>query len=274
MHNPNPRDVYYLSGSTGILAKDLGKALLCQFPDTLFKEELIPFIQTEQEAEKAIEQIRTQSNGQRPLIISTLLCRNLNRILNQPDVEFLNIFDQFLGKIETILEEKAVWQAGASRHPNERTMIKRVEAIHYCIDHDDGSGTNDYDEAEVILLGVSRSGKTPVSVYLATQMGIKTANYPLVRDDSPSFRLPPYIIRNKKQLVGLSITPQLLHQYREKRYANSNYASLSTCRSEINSVNTLYLDHDIPIVTSDGKSIEEIAIQVTQALNLKKHAIL
>jgi [pyruvate, water dikinase]-phosphate phosphotransferase / [pyruvate, water dikinase] kinase len=269
-----PRDVYYLSGSTGILAKDLGKALLCQFPDVPFREELIPFIQTEKEAEKAIERIRSRSTGQVPMVISTLLGRKLNGILNHPDVEFLNIFDQFLRKIEDILEEKAVWKAGASRHPSERTMIKRVEAIHYCIDHDDGSGTKDYDEAEVILLGVSRSGKTPVSVYLATQMGIKTANYPLVLDDSPSFRLPPYITRNKKRLIGLSITPQLLHQYREQRYANSSYASLSTCRSEINEVNTLYLNHDIPIVTSDGKSIEEIAIHVTQLLNLKKKAIL
>ncbi len=265
------RNVFYLSGSTGILAKDLGKALLCQFPNVSFKEELIPFIHTEIEAQRAVERIRSHSEGHKiPLVLSTLLSKELNGILNIPDVEFINIFDQFLGRIETVLEEKAIWKTGASRYTNSQRMTRRVEAIDYCIDHDDGTGTKDYDDAEVILLGVSRSGKTPVSVYLATQMGIKVANYPLVLDDCDSFRLPSYIIKNKKRLVGLSSNPQLLHQYREQRYAGSNYAKISTCRSEINNVNTLYLSHEIPIVMSDGKSIEEIATQVMHELNLDK----
>ncbi len=117
-----------------------------------------------------------------------------------------------------------------------------MDAIHYSIDHDDGNSTKDYDEAEIILVGVSRSCKTPVSVFLATQMGIKMANYPLVRDELDSFRVPSYLIRNKKKIVALTASPQLLHQ--------------------------------IPIVMSDGKSIEETATQVTQKLNLKSKAIL
>lgn len=269
-----PRDVYYLSGSTGILAKDIGKALLCQFPEVHFKEELIPFIHTETEAQKAIERICRQSTGEIPLVLSTLLSKELNAVFNIPDVEFLNVFDHFLVQFENFLEKKALWAPGASRHPDARTMLKRVEAIHYCIDHDDGNSTKDYDEAEVILLGVSRSCKTPVSVFLATQMGIKTANYPLVQDDLDSFRLPPYLIRNKKKIVALSASPQLLHKYREHRYEGSKYASISTCRDELNKANVLYMDHQIPVVMSDGKSIEETATQVTQKLNLKNKAIL
>lgn len=268
------RDVYYLSGSTGILAKDMGKALLCQFPEIHFKEELIPFIHTEVEAQKAIEKIRAQSTGETPLVLSTLLSKELNAVFNSPDIEFLNIFDQFLVQFENFLQKKALWASGASRYPNDRTMIRRVEAIHYCIDHDDGNSTKDYDKAEIILIGVSRSCKTPVSVFLATQMGIKTANYPLIRDGTDSFKLPPYLVRNKKKIVALSTSPQLLHQYREHRYADSKYAKLSTCRDELNKANMLYMDHRIPIVMSDGKSIEETATQVTQQLNLKNNAIL
>ena len=261
-------DVYYLSGSTGILAKDIGKALLCQFPKVKFNEELIPFIRTESKAREARKHIFRKSTRQRPLVLSTLLTKEFNTFFNTPEVHFINIFDHFLVKMEDFIETEALWISGASRTTDKETMVRRVEAIHYCIDHDDGLCTRDYDDAEVIILGVSRSGKTPVSVFLATQMGIKTANYPLVREDLDSFRLPPYIIKNKKKVVGLSVSPNLLHQYREHRYAGSDYASLSTCSDEIHMANMLYLNYQIPIVMGEGKSIEETAVQVTQELNL------
>jgi len=152
-------------------------------------------------------------------------------------------------------------------------MAKRVSAIQYCIAHDDGSCIKDYDEAEVILLGVSRSGKTPVSVYLATQMGIKTANYPLVCDDLNAGRLPADIVRNKKRAIGLSTTPEILHHIREKRYKDSSYAKLATCANELNQARQIFLQYEIPIIMSDGRSIEETATQVTQALALKKKII-
>ena len=268
------KDVYYISGSTGILAKDLGKALLCQFPEISFNEELIPFVRTEEDAREAIDRIRSQSGGRHPLVFSTLLNQELNTILDIPEVEFLNIFDHFLVQVEELLEAKALRVSGASRHLDDRTMIKRVEAIHYCIHHDDGSCTKDYEEAEATLLGVSRSGKTPVSVFLATQMGIKAANYPLVKDDLDSFRLPPNIVRNKDRVIGLSTSPQLLHHYREKRYEGSNYAKLSTCSNEIHKANQIYMNYRIPIIMTDGKSIEETATQVAQELNLKRKTVL
>jgi len=260
------KDVYYLSGSTGILAKDMGKAILCQFPEVSFSVELIPFIRTEAEARKALEKILGQSKH--PLVLSTMLNKELNTIFDVPEICFIHIMDPFLVKVEGFLETGALWSSGASRNPDEKSIVRRVEAIHYCINHDDGIGIRDYDDADVILLGVSRSGKTPISVFLSSQMGIKTANYPLVQDDLESYKLPSHIVKNKKKVVGLTVCPNLLHQYRENRYTGTKYASLAFCNEEIYRANMIFMNHNIPIIISDGKSIEETATQIIQELNL------
>lgn len=259
------KDVYYISGNTGILARDMGKALLCQFPEVNFNEESIPFIRTESQARRALDQILKQSPARYPLVISTLFSQKLNDIFDSPEVEFLNICDHYLVKLEEILEAKAIRESGFARN-DDSTMTKRVNAIHYTIAHDDGTATRDYDEADLIIVGVSRSGKTPISVYLATQMGIKTANYPLVSDDLNSYTLPPEIVRNKKRVVGLSISPEILHTFREKRYEGSSYAKLSTCEMELRQSDQIFMKYQFPVVFSDGRSIEETATQVAQAI--------
>ncbi|MBC8207872.1 MAG: pyruvate, phosphate dikinase/phosphoenolpyruvate synthase regulator [Desulfobulbaceae bacterium] len=264
------KDVYYLSGSTGILAEDLGKALLCQFPETSFNEEKIPFIRTKEEARAALQYILKRSAARFPLVFSTIMNPKLIEILDSPQVELFNICDHYLIQLEEHIGTKALRASGFSRHLDEQAMTARVSAIKYCIDHDDGTATKDYDEAEIILLGVSRSGKTPVSVYLATQMGIKAANYPLVQDDLNSYRLPPDIVRNKKRVVGLTSKPEMLHHVRQKRYQNSNYASLSNCNQELNQANQIFLKYNIPVIHADGFSIEETATQIAQLFNLKK----
>ncbi|MBW6519447.1 MAG: pyruvate, phosphate dikinase/phosphoenolpyruvate synthase regulator [Desulfoarculaceae bacterium] len=264
------KDVYFLSGSTGILAEDFGKTLLCQFPEISFNEEKIPFIRTEQDAWNAREHILRQSSGRHPLVFSTIMNPELINILDAPEIEIFNICDTYLTRLEELLEAKALRESGFSRLLDDTTMAKRVSAIQYCISHDDGTSTNDYDEAEVILLGVSRSGKTPVSVYLATQMGIKTANYPLICDDLNIYRLPPDIVRNKKRVVALSTSPEILHYIREKRYKGSSYAKLATCVNELNQAHQIFLKYDIPVIMSDGRSIEETATQVAQELTIKK----
>lgn len=266
----NSKDVYYLSGSTGILAEDLGKSLLCQFPEISFNEEKFSFIRTEKEAWEVRELIIKQSAGRRPLVFSTIMNPELIEILDAPEIEFFHICDSYLTRLEELLEAKPLRESGFSRHLDDTTMAKRVSAIQYCIAHDDGSSTKDYDEAEAILLGVSRSGKTPVSVYLATQMGIKTANYPLVCDDLNAYRLPPDILRNRKKVIGLSTTPEILHHIREKRYKGSSYAKLATCVNEISQAHQIFLKYEIPVIMSDGRSIEETATQVAQELTIKK----
>jgi hypothetical protein len=248
----------------------MGKALLCQFPEVNFNEELIPFIRTESQARKTVQRILTQSAGRYPVVFSTLFSKNLNHIFDTPEVEFLNICDHFLVKLEEVLETKPLRESGTARALDDNVMTNRVNAIHYSIAHDDGTGTRDYDEADLIIVGVSRSGKTPISVFLATQMGIKTANYPLVDDDLQAGRLPSEIIRNKNRVVGLSITPEMLHSFREKRYQGSNYAKLATCSSELRLSDQIFLKYQFPVVFSDGRSIEETATQVAQELGLKQ----
>ncbi len=264
------KDVYYLSGSTGILAEDLGKSLLCQFPEISFNTEKIPFIQTVEDAKKALAHIRSQSTGRHPLVFSTIMNKELINILDVPEIEFFNICDSYLEKLKVLLEAEPIRISGTARHLDDSTMAKRVSAIQYSISHDDGSRVKDYDEAEVILLGVSRSGKTPISVYLATQMGIKAANYPLVEEDLNNLALPQAIVKNKKNVIGLSTTAKNLHYVREKRYKGSRYAELATCSHELHKANQIFQRYTIPILSTDGRSIEETATQVLQKLSLTR----
>ncbi|MBU4178003.1 MAG: pyruvate, water dikinase regulatory protein [Desulfurivibrionaceae bacterium] len=264
------KDVYYISDSTGILATNLGQALICQFPEINFHEEKFPFVLNKEEAKKILDYILKKSSGRRPLIFSTIMTKEIRAVFDSPEVELFDAFEFFMTRLEDCLEAKALGVPGFSRHIDNLTMAKRVEAIHYCLEHDDGVNIHELDEAEVILLGVSRSGKTPVSVYLATQMGMKSANFPLTSEYLSAYTLPEEIIKNRKRAIGLTTTPEVLHSVREKRYADSNYAKRSTCSEEIQTAETIFHNHQIPIVSTAGKSIEEVATQVSQELGLSK----
>lgn len=264
------KDVYYISDGTGILANNLGRALICQFPETNFHEEKIPFVTTEADAHKTIKYILEHSGGRRPLVFSTVMDPKIIKILKAPEVEYFDAYAFFLEKLEHCLEAKALRVPGFSRKLSNTDMSRRVEAIHYCLEHDDGTGLAGYDQAEAIILGVSRSGKTPISVYLASQMGLKTANFPLTEEHLVAYQLPNTILRNVKRVVGLTTTPQILHSAREKRYPGSKYASLATCKEELRQAEEIYLRNHIPTISSAGNSIEETATQVMQELNLSK----
>lgn len=264
------KDVYYISDSTGILATNLGQALICQFPEINFHEEKFPFVLNREEAKKILDYILKKSAGRRPLIFSTIMTKEILAVFDSPEVELFDAFEIFMTRLEGCLEAKALGVPGFSRHIDNLTMAKRVEAIHYCLEHDDGVNTHELDEADVILLGVSRSGKTPVCVYLATQMGLKSANFPLTAEYLREYTLPEEILKNRKRVIGLTTTPEVLHNVREKRYADSNYAKRSTCSEEIQTAETIFHNHQIPIVSTAGKSIEEVATQVSQELGLSR----
>ncbi len=264
------KDVYYVSDSTGILATNLGQALICQFPEINFYEEKFPFIQNVKEARETISHIRKQSGGRRPLIFSTIMDNRVRKIFETPEVEFFDVFDFFLGRLESVLEAKALRVPGFSHHIDDVGMVKRVEAIHFCLGHDDGTKIDEFDEAEIILLGVSRVGKTPVCVYLASQMGFKSANFPLTSEYLDHFRLPEGIAPNMKRVVGLTTTAELLHSARGKRYPESNYANKVTCLDEIQKAQQIFKKYNIPVINSAGKSIEETATQVIHQLGLSR----
>jgi hypothetical protein len=264
------KDVYFVSGSTGLLAEDMGQALLCQFQEVSFNQKIIPFIKTITDAEKAMEYILENSGGRRPLVFSSLINEEIRQVFDSPEVEYFNIFCNMLEELEECLETTALRVTGYSRSTDNLSLMKRVEAIHYSMDHDDGTRTPEYDDAEVILVGVSRSGKTPVSVYIATHMGIKAANFPFTPELLDSYELPADILRNRKKVVGLTTSPQLLHKMREKRYSDSKYAKMSTCTNELNQAQEIFMRYNIPSVGTNGKSIEETAVQVTQLVGISK----
>lgn len=264
------QDVYYVSGSTAILAEDMGKALLAQFQDIRFREEKIPFIHSPNDAKKALAHILQQSEGSQPLVFCTIMDQETRDVFNCSQVKFFDIFLNTLELLEKALGTRALREPGYSRHFTISKMDKRVDAIHFSLEHDDGTRTAEYDEAEIILIGVSRSGKTPVSIYLATHMELKAANFPLTADHLDRYELPKDIVRNRKKVVGLTASPQYLHNIREKRYAGSTYASIANCTRELQQAKQLFMRHNIRILNVEGRSIEEIAVQAIQVIGLAK----
>ena len=262
------KDIYYISDGTGIVANNLGKALICQFPEISFNEEKFPFITTVAKAKKIMNYILKRSAEHRPIIFSTIISHETIAVFNVPEVEFFDAYAFFLERLENCLDAKALRVPGASRKVTDMDIDRRMEAIHYCLKHDDGTKTSEYDIADVIILGVSRAGKTPISVYMASQMGLKTANFPLTHRFLSEYYLPDGILRNLKRSAGLTTSPEFLHNVRKKRYPNSNYARLATCRNEIKRAEQIFQKYHIPVISSAGKSIEEMATQVTQELNL------
>ncbi len=264
------QDVYYVSGSTAILAEDMGKALLAQFQDIRFREEKIPFIHSPDDAKKALNHILQQSDGEPPLVFCTIMDQETRDVFDCPQVKFFDIFLNTLELLEKALETKALREPGYSRHFTISKMDKRVDAIHFSLEHDDGTRPAEYDEAEIILIGVSRSGKTPVSIYLATHMELKAANFPLTPDHLDQYELPREIVRNRKRVVGLTSSPLYLHTIREKRYAGSTYASIANCTRELQQAKQLFMRHNIKVLNVEGRSIEEIAVQAVQCIGLAK----
>ncbi|MBC2694315.1 MAG: pyruvate, phosphate dikinase/phosphoenolpyruvate synthase regulator [Desulfobacteraceae bacterium] len=265
------KNVYYISDGTGILINNLGKALICQFPAINFNEEKFPFITTVAKSKKIMDDyILKHSAGRRPLIFSTIINPEIIAVFNVPEVEFFDAYAFFLERLETCLDAKALRLPGFSRKVTGVDIDRRVEAIHYCLEHDDGSKTSEYNMADAIIIGVSRAGKTPISVYMASQMGMKTANFPLTHRFLSEYYLPDGLLRNLKRSTGLTTTPEFLHNVRKKRYPGSNYAKLTTCKDEIKQAEQIFHKYHIPVISSAGKSIEEMATQITQELNLSK----
>jgi hypothetical protein len=262
------KHIYYVSGCTGFLAKAIGKSLLSQFPEANFHEEKFPFIKNIYEAQKTLEYIISQSAGMTPIIISSLVNPEIRKIFDHPEVELFDICEAFLSRLENCFETKALLMPGCSRKIDDSGVSKRAKAIDYCLDHDDGINPGDYNKADVILLGVSRSGKTPISVYLATHMELKSANFPLTEEILNSYQLPKTISRNIKKAVGLTTSPEILSTIRQERYPGSNYAKRSTCVQELLQASQIFQKYKIPTINTSRKSVEELAAQISQEIGL------
>ena len=150
--------------------------------------------------------------------------------------------------------------------------MARIDAVHFALANDDGMHLHRYDDADIILVGVSRTGKTPCSVYLGMQYGIKAANYPLIPQDLQSNKIPDALSDHTKKLFGLTIRPARLSEIRNERKPNSQYANLRTCVDEIRQAETLYRQYRIPYIDTTQLSVEEISARMLQRAGIERRA--
>ena len=234
---PNPmtitRNVFFVSDGTGITAETLGHSLLAQFPDIRFRQHRLPFIDSVEKARKAVRQIQdiASKDGGRPIVFSTTVEGEVRDVLRESDALFLDLIAKFVDPLEAELGARSTHTVGRFHGMAEsQDYARRIEAINFTLSHDDGVSHKELEQADVILVGVSRSGKTPTSLYLAMQFGVKVANYPLIPEDFERHKLPDALYKYRPKLFGLTITPERLHQIRTERRPNSKYAAYDKLR--------------------------------------------
>ncbi len=272
---PHRRSAFFISDRTGITAESLGHTLLTQFDTLEFKRETLPFIDTVEKAEETARLIRDRAeyDHHKPLVFLSIVDRAVQHALLsiKDHAVVVDFFETFIGAIEQELGMTASRQVGKSHGiGNDEKYGHRIDAVNFSLNHEDGVKPRELDEADVILVGVSRSGKTPTCLYLALQYGIKAANYPLTPDDFGAPTLPKLLLPYRSKLFGLTIQPDRLVQIRSERRPNSHYASLDNCRFEVAEAEAMFRHHRIPYITTTSKSIEEIATTIMHQTHLKR----
>ena len=262
------RTVFIVSDGTGITAEAFGHSVITQF-DLKFKQVRMPFIDSIEKAENAVRVINEsfEQTGNRPIVFSTLVQTEFAKIIFQSKGLHMDLIQTFVAPLEEELGIKSTHTVGRSHNTaNTEEYKKRIEAINYSLAHDDGQSNKNLAEADVILVGVSRSGKTPTTLYLAMQYGIKAANCPLIPDDFERGKLPSALPEFKGKLFGLSIAPDRLSEIRNERRPGSKYASLENCRYEVNEAEAMMKREGIKWLSSTAKSIEEISTTILQEI--------
>ena len=267
------RTVFFISDGTAITAETLGHSLLAQFPNVNFDIHIISYITTEEAAMKVVEEINNcqHEEGKLPLVFDTLVDRNVRDIINTANAVNLDVFEGLISKLEQELGTPPTTLIGQTHAVTDTEYYKaRIDAVHFALDNDDGARTRHYDKADIILIGVSRSGKTPTSIYLSLQFGIRVANYPLTEEDLDDNRLPAVLKHHKNKLFGLMIDAERLVAIRTERKAGSRYASFNQCQMELRAVEGIYISEGIPYLDVSEMSIEEISTRILQMTGLKR----
>ena len=277
MNTDNPpvsRLVYIVSDGTGITAENFSQSILAQF-EASFKQIRIPFVDTVEKAHDAVIQI----NGADPkygqaIVFTTLVNPEVNQVVGKANALVLDMFQTFVAPLEQTLGMRSTHAINRLHHNADTDAYKnRIEAINYSLAHDDGQSNQNLADANVILVGVSRVGKTPTSLYLAMQYGLKAANYPLIPEDFERGQLPKDLLPHKQKIYGLTIDADRLCEIRNERRPGSNYAKLENCRYEINEATSMMRRESIPWVSTTSKSIEEIATTILQAIRSDKNIL-
>jgi len=271
--NKQKRTVFYLSDRTGITAETLGHSLLTQFDGIEWETINVPFLDDLEKTKAVLMRINqaAESDGYRPLVFSTLLKPEVLEVIKQANCRVYDFFETFTRPVEEELHRLSVRKAGRSHGlQHHSSYFKRIDAINYVLANDDGINPKNFAEADIILAGVSRCGKTPTCLYLGLQYGITAANYPLTPDDMTVMQIPNVLENVKSKLFGLTLTPEKLHFIRQERRPNSEYASLAQCQREIQWQESLFHQFNIPYLDTTRISIEEISAIILNRCGLKR----
>ena len=269
----NERTVFFLSDQTGVTAETLGHSLLTQFDGQKFRQVTLPFIDCEDKAREAVKKINAlaEEAAMRPIVFSTLVQDDLRSIVGEANGLHLDIFDVFLQPLEAEFKQTATHTAGRAHGMSDiDSYMKRIDATNFALANDDGGMTRDYARADVILLGVSRSGKTPTCLYMALQYGVYAANYPLTDEEIDSGTLPKVLLDCRKKLFGLNIAPARLRQIRKERRALGKYSSMQQVTYELREAKKIFKRYNIPQVDTTEFSIEEIASRILDSTGVER----
>lgn len=262
---------YFISDHTGITIESLGKTLLSQFDQINFDFHTAPYIDDLDKAKELVDQLHVLHNSEPLLIFSSIIDPKIRACFGNNGFTHFDLFSMFIPQLEKSLDQKAIGETGRVHSVLDyHQYMTRIEAINFALAHDDGLNPKHYRKADVVLVGLSRSGKTPTCLYLAIQYGIRAANYPLTEEDLQKDELPLCLKDCEESLFGLLIDPKRLSDIRQERLPGSRYASLQQCKLEMRQIQQLFFKYNIPSLNTSSLSIEEIATKVLLQKGVEK----
>jgi regulator of PEP synthase PpsR (kinase-PPPase family) len=266
------RTVFFVSDQTGVTAETMGHSLMTQFEGVEFRAVTLPFVSSIDKAQEVVRRINraAEEEGLRPIVFSTLVQDELRDVVVSANGLFLDFFAAFVGPLERELHIRSTHRAGRAHGIADlAAYTTRINATNFALANDDGSG-GDYAHADVVLIGVSRVGKTPTCVYMALQYGIFAANYPLTEEDLEAGELPPRLAPHRAKLYALTIKPERLQQIRAERRPDSRYASRTQVQYELRAAEALYARYGVPSLETTECSIEEIASRILNTTGIER----
>lgn len=268
------RPVFFVSDSTGITVEALGRSVLSQFDGAEFSPQTLAFVDDAEKAAAAAGQIRAagEKSGVRPILFHTFADESLGKTMQNSGAMVMDCLEIFTRPLEAELGVKASHSAGVSHSARGKDYQRRIDALNFAMDFDDGGAVRGLERADLILVGVSRSGKTPTSLYLALHFGVFTANYPLVEEDLKSDSLPAPLAPHKNKIYGLLISPVRLAQIREQRRPGSRYAEPAKCEQEVRAARRLYDACNISYFDATNRSVEELSSKILKESDVLRHA--
>lgn len=265
------RPVFYLSDGTGITTETIGHSMLAQFEGIEYNARRIPFVDNLVKAQLAADAISAEQAllGKKAIVFTSVVDMQANTIIASTGALLLDVLTPFALPLENELGvSRKPRVGGAHALVNYKAYEERIDATNFALMNDDGMNYN-YANADLIIVGVSRSGKTPTCLYLALHYGVKAANYPLTDEDLQGEGLPKRLQPFKNKLFGLTIDPVRLQQIRQVRKPNSKYAELAQCKQEVQRAEAIFKSIRLPHVSSTNTSIEEMASKILAHLNIQ-----